>query len=369
MWLALVFLTGLAMDARPPVPDGTITGVVVRATDHAPVPRAEVVLRSRVGGQLLPVAETATDDGGRFQFLHLPADDANVYLPGANRGGIHYPGPTVRLSSRQPCAKVTLAVYDAVTFPNPLVVRQHTITLSPEQGVLRVTESMLIDNPAAACYVGPPAGENVDPVTLQLAIPADFAQVTFASEFFGRRFSLINGRLVTGVPWPPGQRELKFSYSLATTKQHYIWQRPLDLPSEQVQVTVRGEPSQPVARSLDSAARKGGGSLLKKGDWLRTDLRNLARNDHREVPVPLFQQVDSEIAFESGQRTLPAGYVLRVELDHIPFTLMAYAPWAATALLLGLLSVTCLPVACRAGRTPSTALSPKDCRKKIAAAA
>ena len=167
-----------------------IEGVVVRAADHTPVPRAEVVLRAKVDGQLLPVAETTADAQGRFRFAQLPADGATVYLPGANRGGIHYPGPSVRLSSLRRRAEVTLAVHDAVTFPNPLVVRRHTITLCPEPGVLRVTESMLIDNPSAACYVGQAAGEDVEPVTLQLAIPADFAQVTFASEFFGRRFSL-----------------------------------------------------------------------------------------------------------------------------------------------------------------------------------
>ena len=139
------------------------------------LPGAEVVLRAKVDGQLLPVAETAADAQGRFRFEQLPADGDCVYLPGANRDGIHYPGPSVRLSSLRRRAEVTLAVHDAVTFPNPLVVRRHTITLCPEPGVLRVTESMLIDNPSAACYVGQAAGEDVEPVTLQLAIPADFA--------------------------------------------------------------------------------------------------------------------------------------------------------------------------------------------------
>jgi hypothetical protein len=267
-------------------------------------------LRCRVRGQLLSVAETAADDRGRFQFLHLPADGGNVYLPGANRGGIHYPGPTVLLTSRQPCAKVTLAVYEAVTFPNPLVVRRHTITLCPEPGVLRVTEAMLIDNPGSACYVGQAANENSDPVTLQLAIPADFAQVTFASEFFGRRFSLVNGGLFTSVPWPPGQRELKFSYPLATSKQHYIWQRHLDLPSTKVRVVVRRK--RPAHAPSD--------------------------------PNRASQREDGEIAFDSGQRGLPAGYMLSIELDRMPVNLMTYAPWAATATLAGLLLATCLPV-------------------------
>ena len=63
---------------------------------------------------------------------------------------------------------------------------------------------MLIDNPSAACYVGQAAGEGAEPVTLRLAIPAGFERVTFTSEFFGRRFSLVGGKLVTGVSLAAG---------------------------------------------------------------------------------------------------------------------------------------------------------------------
>ncbi len=257
MLFTLLLLAGSALAANPPQLVGVIEGVVVRAADHRPVSGAEVVLRTEVDGQLVSVAETAADTEGRFCFGRLPADDGRVYLPGANRDGVHYPGPSVRLSSLRPRAEVTLAVYDAVKFPNPLVVRQHTIVLRPEPGVLRVTESMLIDNPSAACYVGQAAGEDAEPVTLQLAIPADFAQVTFASEFFGRRFSLAGGRLVTGVPWPPGQRELTFSYVLANTQRHYVWRRPLDLPSTKVRVVVHGNQPRRVTPERQPCPRKG----------------------------------------------------------------------------------------------------------------
>ena len=65
----------------------------------------------------------------------LPIDGQQVYLPGANRDGVHYPGPSVRLSSLRRRAEVTLAVYDALAFPNPLVVRRHTIVLRTRAGI------------------------------------------------------------------------------------------------------------------------------------------------------------------------------------------------------------------------------------------
>ena len=203
-----MLLAGSVLAANSPAGDGVIEGVVVRAVDQTPVPAPRWCCGRRLAANCCPWPKPSPTPREDSASSILPTDGACVYLPGANRDGIHYPGPSVRLSSLRPRAEVKLAVYDAVAFPNPLVVRRHTITLRPQPGVLQVTESMLIDNPSTACYVGQAAGEDAEPVTLQLAIPADFEQVTFASEFFGRRFSLIGGKLVTGVPWPPGQREL-----------------------------------------------------------------------------------------------------------------------------------------------------------------
>ena len=117
-------------------------------------------------------------------------------------------------------------------------------------------------------------------------------------------------------PWPPGQRDLTFSYVLANTKLHCLWQRPLDLPSTQVRVVVSGGQADRATSNLDRAA-------------------------HNE---------NGEIAFESGQHEFSAGYPLRVQLEHMPVTIMNYAPWAATTTLLGLLAATCLPVICRRRR-------------------
>jgi hypothetical protein len=256
MLLTLLLLVGSVASANQPVGDGLIEGTVVRAVDQSAVAGAEVVLRAKVGSQMLTVAETTADAQGRFRFERLPADGTYDYLPGANHDGIHYPGSSVRLSRLRRRADVKLAVHNSVAFPNPLVVRRHEIVLQPQQGALQVTETMLIDNPSPACYVGQAAGADIEPVTLQLAIPANFERVTFASEFFGRRFAMIEGKLVTGVPWPPGQRELTFSYLLANAQRHYVWQRPLDLPSANVRVSVRGDRPEGAGRHEDLDAAR-----------------------------------------------------------------------------------------------------------------
>ncbi len=233
MFLSWVMLIGSMAAGSSPAGGGLIEGIVVQAVNQSPVAGAEVVLRAKVGNRLVTVAEANADNHGRFRFMGLPADGTSVYLPGANRGGIHYPGPSVLLSSLRRRADVKLAIYDAVAYPNPLVVRRHEIVLCPQEGAIRVTESMLIDNPSSACYVGQSTTKDAEPITLRLAIPDNFERVTFANEFFGRRFSLADGKLVTSVPWQPGQRELTFSYLIPNVQEHYVWQRPLDLPSAQ----------------------------------------------------------------------------------------------------------------------------------------
>ena len=277
----------------------------------------------KVGGQLLTVAETTADNQGRFRIEHLPADAAYVYLPGANRDGIHYPGPSVQLSGLSRRANVKLAVHDSVAFPNPLVVRRHDILLRPEQGALRVTESMRIDNPGSACYVGRAAGEDAQPVTLQLAIPSSFDRVTFESEQFGRRFSLIDGKLVTSIPWPPGQRDLTFSYLLPNAQRNYVWQRPLDLPSAAVRVSVCTNEPGHITCNLNHAQR----------------------------------QKNEGVVFEAGERTLPAGYLLRVELGHLHVSLMTYAPWLALALLAGLIIGTSVATIFRRTKHETSAMT------------
>ena len=309
MLLNLLLLGASILAADPPPGDGMITGGVVRAADQSPVAGAEVILRARVGDQLVPVAETTADAQGRFRFEHLTADGKNLYLPGANRDGIHYPGPNVRLTSLEPQAEVTLAVHDAVAFPNPLVVRRHEIILSPQPGVLEVTESMLIDNPSSACYVGQAGGQDAEPVTLQLAIPAAFQRVTFVGEFFGRRFSLVGGKLVTSVPWPPGQRELKFSYWLPNTGRHYVWQRPLGLPTEQVRVGPRR-----------SAGR----------NHLQSPRRSEPRRRRRRVRVRSPESCRPATSLTWNWGTCPSPSWLT-------------RPGCALTLLVGLMAATCLP--------------------------
>ena len=130
MALTLLLLTVSMLAANPPVGDGVIEGTVVRAIDQAPFPAPRWCCgrRSAANCWRWPRPRPTPRENSALSIFPLMAIAST--LPGANRDGIHYPGPSVRLSSLLHRAQLRLAVHDAVTFPNPLVVRRHEIILA-----------------------------------------------------------------------------------------------------------------------------------------------------------------------------------------------------------------------------------------------
>jgi hypothetical protein len=297
-----LLLIAIALPGLPPKGEGTIRGTVVNTSAATPAPcRATVVLRMQSQGQLVPVRETESDAQGRFRFDNLPIGIIYMYKVGANRDEVHYPGPRIVLTDERPEATVELSVCDAVARPNPLLIRRFEVAIVPEPGALVVSESLVVENPSSTCYVGEPPSAGGEPVTLALGIPSDFERTTFQEEFYGRRFAIAGGKVVTGIPWPPGRREIKYTYVLRNDQACRCWERPLDLPCSQVRVCVR---------------------TATPGD-VRCDLPWLPA------------ERDGEIIFESDGQPLPAGHVLRVELGRLPLGWMDYARPLAVVVLLG----------------------------------
>ena len=139
--------------------------------------------------------------------------------------------------------------------PNPLVIRQHEVVLRGEPGVLQVVEAMLIDNPGTRHVrgkYGEPEGQPMA-ATFRLGIPADFDRLTFQEEFFGRQFHLINGQVVTTIPWTPGRRWLRFTYSIPNEEAHCVWEHRLDVPCEHLLVRIHHEHPEEITSNLGEA--------------------------------------------------------------------------------------------------------------------
>jgi hypothetical protein len=313
---------------------GSISGVVVNASrDLVPVAGAEVILRVKLEGEFVIAAEGVADEQGRFVFDDIPADADYFYMPGANLDGIHYPGPRISLSAQTPHARVKLVVHETVADPSPLVLRRHNITLYPETNALKVTETLLIENPSAQTYVGRPSREGGRAATLRLAIPSDFRRTTFQEEFYGRQFTLIDGQLVTDIPWTPGQRELAFTYVLPNAERHRVWQRPLDLPCDHLQIQVYTDTPDEVLCNLSRAA----------------------------------SQTIGSVTFESTGQALAAGHLIHLQLGRLPISLSTYARWIALAVLGGLIAMSVIGTHYRRQKRPQIRVPERSNAPKRAA--
>jgi hypothetical protein len=278
--------------------------VVNMSRQEATCSGTEVLLRARVEDEFAPVAKTVTDAEGNYRFEGLPVGPEYLYLPGANREEIHYPGRRVGLTAGHPTAYVTIEVRDTVAEPSPLVIRQHEIVIGTEPGAVHVVESLLVDNPTALTYVGRAKTEGMAPVTLRLNVPPDFERVTFEKEMFGSQFHALDGRLVTGLPWTPGPRWLRFTYTLPAEAIRGVWQRPLDAPCESIRVRVSRRGPKAIACNLP----------------------------------PLADNPQDEEVFQSSAGVLPAGHVVRVDWGGVSLPWTVYARWAALLVLAGLIA-------------------------------
>ncbi len=297
---ALLILACLIGTSTALADHGVIRGVAVNGSrDQLPTSGATVILRARLEGQFIAVQETTTDSRGTFRFEGLPIDPEIQYIAGANLGEVHFPGPRLRLTSDHAQADVKIVVHESVAEPNPLVIRQHDILVQPRAGAMEVTETLLIDNPSNVCYVGKSSAGADRIVTLRLSIPPDFNRITFEKEFFGRRFLLIDGKLLTGIPWPPGRRQLKFTYVLADEKRPTVWQRSVDLPCSHLQLTVNTD------RPAD----------------VQCDLKALRTTS------------EGAVSFSTTGAPLPTGYEICLQLGSSPIPIMAYGRWTAIAVL------------------------------------
>jgi hypothetical protein len=306
MTATVLFLLYCLLTSGPDASDGTIAGTVVNSSSgKTPVSGAEVVLRAEIHGESVICGQTVTDLQGRFVFDNLQQGEQYFYLPGANRNGVHFPGPRLQLTPQRPLADVELSVFDSLSAPCPLMIRRQDISMRFQSGALSVTESIIVDNPTRRCYVGASSQDGGEPITMQLSIPPNFERTTFQMEFFGRRFFLLGDKLVTSVPWPPGRRELKFTYVLPVQQGYYLWQRSMDLPCEQLRLSIE---------------------TPKVGD--------ITCNLSAE---PLL--TPDKVVYQSRGATLPKGHVVRIELGRLPVPFMTYARWLAAALLLVLFCI------------------------------
>lgn len=286
-------------------PTGAIRGGVVNGSrSEEPIVGAKVILQAGKNGFLEPVGETTTDQDGKYTFADVPIDPTVTLQVGAERDGVHYPAGRFQLSSRRTDADVRIRAFDAVRSPSPLEALRHDIIIAVKGKVIVITEALRIANRSNTAYVGETIGTD-PPTTLRLSIPPNFNRVTFGSEFFGRRFRVVDHQPVTDIPWPPGERELTFTYRIPLEESGGLFRRTLDVPTSDLTLRV-----------LDAAGKK-----------LHC---NLAAG----------QRTNREIIYTAQDRQLAANFEIDLQIGDPPIPWAKLARWAALATLGVLVATT-----------------------------
>jgi hypothetical protein len=301
--LLAILLTGLSGQAHTDS-TGTIQGVVVNGSRSGePMADTEVHLRAGMDGIFEPVDKTNTDAFGKFSFQDIPLNSRFVFLPGANHQGVHYPGQRMRFDAGNNVAQVKIVAYDAVMSVSPLTAERHDINIDVGERFLEITETLVVSNRSRATYVGQSKDEEA-PVTLCLSVPRNFDRVTFDSEFYGRRFRIVDHQLVTDMPWPPGERTLKFRYRVPLEGSSGQFRRTLDMPSSNVRVQAQTQDQQ-VSCNLSPAAVVGG-----------------------------------RMIFAMNDKQLPSSYIINVQIGDLPIPWMLYARRGSLLALIALVTGT-----------------------------
>jgi hypothetical protein len=301
MSISILVVTCLLASAEDPPREGQIHGTVWNLSQGTiPAEAVEVELRVELDGELVPIARTRTNERGEFAFQGVPLEKPLTYVAGANVDGVHYPGGKFTLGPNRSTAYIRLNVRNALRHDNPLVIRRHEVILEPASGRLHVTEAMLVDNPTPQTYVGRAVSDDDSrSATLTLGIPPDFERITFEEEFFGRNFTLIDGTLVTNVPWEPGQRWIRFTYSIRNQQARRRWERRIDAPCQTFAVCV--------IHATDGGVES-------------------------NLPAAEFHSQDQP-TFSSSGRNLAAGELVWVGLGNLPVPWTVYARWSAVTVL------------------------------------
>ena len=288
-------------------PTGEIVGTVRNGSDpSADVADIEVVLRATIDGQFAVVESTRTDAQGEYRFADLPITDDVIYLPGANLGDVHFPGPRVRLTVANRVGQGNITLYRNSAGPSPLVIENHHVIVRRLVNSIEVREILEINNPSALCYVGEPPHPGGPPVTLRLDVPAKFQRITFDEEAWGKQFRVVNDHLVTSLPWPPGSRQLAFTYWVDAEKVTNLWQQTMILPCRVYVLEFVGE---------------------------------LAENSRCDLPVREFKAAD-HVIYRSDQ-PLSTQQVVSLEFAQVT-SASSLARRAALGVLFGLVVVVCV---------------------------
>ena len=213
--------------------EGVISGQVVNDTEEgSSVTEIEVTLITYINDVMTETRTTITDREGKFQFDNVATE--HQYLVSAKYMGVDYYYP-VTFNPEETKQSVKVFVCDTTASDETIRVRlAHTI-INVEEESLSVTEVFWLVNEGDRTYVG------LDGV-LVFTLPAGVSEFEAPQELMPDYLFLDDNRLTYIVPFPPGERQLVYSYRLAKpSSDEFVIPLVVNYPTDSFEVMVGGK--------------------------------------------------------------------------------------------------------------------------------
>jgi len=205
--LAILLVFGLPLAAfAQESADGTISGQVINGTEGGgSVAGVELTLITYINDVITGTRTAITDDEGQFQFDNIVID--YEYLVSAKYMEVDYYYPVI-FNLGETTAYIEVGVCDTTASDESISIGlAHTI-INVEEESLQATEVFWLVNDGDMTYVG--AGG-----VLVFTLPEGAYGFEAPQELMLDYQLLENNRVTYLVPFPPGERQLVYSYRLA----------------------------------------------------------------------------------------------------------------------------------------------------------
>ena len=277
--LAILLILGLpvAVFAQEPT-EGIISGQVINGTEGGgSVAGVEVTLITYVDDMMADTKTTKTDNEGKFRFGNIAID--YEYLVSAKYIEVDYYCPVV-FKPGETTAYVEVGVCDTTTSDESIRVElAHTIINVGEEN-LQITVVFWLVNDEDRTYVG------TDGV-LVFTLPEKAVNFEAPQELMPDYQFLENNRVTYLVPFPPGVRQLVYSYRMTKPDSSEL-SIPLEInyPTDSFELMVGGEdievtvtqlaPAEPVFSDTGARFIHFRGEYLPRGTMINLRLADLS---------------------------------------------------------------------------------------------
>jgi 5-hydroxyisourate hydrolase-like protein (transthyretin family) len=228
--LLILSLPALAVAQEPA--NGVITGQVINDTEGSAVSGVEVTLITYIDNKLADTRTTITDNEGNFSFENI--DMEHIYLISAKYMEVDYYYQVV-FAPGETTAYVSMGVCDVTTDDGAIRIgKEHKVIELEEEGFC-ITDILWLFNDGSRTLTGKDG-------VLVFTLPEGAYNLEAPQELMIDYHMQDNGSLAYLVPFPPGERQLAFSYRLARPDEGaFSIPFVVDYPVDSLEVMVTGE--------------------------------------------------------------------------------------------------------------------------------